>query len=387
MTRGDSSRRPGSGGLRRRLLVALAASVVSLALAELLVRAALPPPQRLSYRRPDHDAAEPTRVRSHAGEGGLYVLTEGGRRLRPDMHVIVENHALSGRRVEIRTNELGYRSPPIGPKGPRPRVLFLGDSVTWGDWLPEEHTFVRRIEALSEQAAEPIETINAAIGAISITEELAILEETGLGVEPDVVVLCFYLNDAQPSRLSRPPRAPSWLAFSHLAAHVWRLLPAKAAAGGEAARAADEFAAVVRREVAAAYPGGEGDPTSDPRAFHREIAAAARDWGAAWSPTAQGVIRRDLTAMARLAEEHGFDLRVVMFPVLLQVQAELVQDHPQRWMRELCAELELPMLDLLPALRSAYRRAPGTLFQDHCHHTAEGNALVAEEIWRFLRGA
>ena len=40
-----------------------------------------------------------------------------------------------------------------------------------------------------------MEAINASKGGIQTSDQLAILEETGLSTRPDIVVLGFYLND------------------------------------------------------------------------------------------------------------------------------------------------------------------------------------------------
>lgn len=90
-----------------------------------------------------------------------------------------------------------YRNREISSKT-KPRVLFLGDSITFGDYLPEEETFVRRVETLSVNGARPLETVNAGIGAIGLQNALSILMEMGIGIDPDVVVIGFYLNDFRP---------------------------------------------------------------------------------------------------------------------------------------------------------------------------------------------
>ena len=66
-----------------------------------------------------------------------------------------------------------YRNREISSKT-KPRVLFLGDSITFGDYLPEEETFVRRVETLSANGARPLETVNAGIGAIGLQNALSI---------------------------------------------------------------------------------------------------------------------------------------------------------------------------------------------------------------------
>ena len=59
--------------------------------------------------------------------------------------------------------------------------------------------FSRLVERLSAEGGEPPETINADVGTIGLEEELAILMETGIQTQPDVVVLDMYLNDVLPS--------------------------------------------------------------------------------------------------------------------------------------------------------------------------------------------
>lgn len=49
-------------------------------------------------------------------------------------------------RVYIETNSLGFRGPELDPVKRRPRVLVLGDSFVMAENLPEESTFVRRLE-------------------------------------------------------------------------------------------------------------------------------------------------------------------------------------------------------------------------------------------------
>jgi len=97
--------------------------------------------------------------------------------------------------------------------------------------VPEEETFVRRIEELSRSAGEPIETINSAVPGIGLESELAILLETGVETEPDVVVLCFYLNDALPSpgvRILPVPRVLEWSRLRSVRREVGRALQGSA---------------------------------------------------------------------------------------------------------------------------------------------------------------
>ena len=181
---------PGAG---RKWALAAASTLFSLLLAEGVCRVAVPAPARVNITVNPPTNAVPAEVRLpvHPEQGGLYVETPAGRRLRPNTTAHIGRHALSGVPVEIRTNALGYRNREIGEKKGK-RILFLGDSITFADYLPEEQCFVRRVETLARAQGKDWETVNAGVGAVSLKTELAIQLETGLALNPDVVVLGWY---------------------------------------------------------------------------------------------------------------------------------------------------------------------------------------------------
>jgi lysophospholipase L1-like esterase len=362
----------------------VAATAIALLLGEVIARVALPPLPSVEVRE-DPGAVDRRRLENEEEQPGLYVHTPVGLRLRANKVAVVHDHYFSGLTFEVRTNSLGYRNPEIGAKT-RPRILFLGDSITIAGYMPEAETYVRRVQALSEEdGGAPLETINAGVGGVSMADELAILTETGLSTDPDVVVLAFYLNDAIPSPavvLLPPPRGlERSRLWAHLALAVARLRGEAEPAREKAIPDLDAWLAEVRRR----YPPGKGDPRVDRGAFNAEISKNFRDWGTAWSEPAWERMEPVLRELHRLAGLHGFALRIVCFPHRLQVDAEFVADEPQRTMKAIATELDTPCLDLLPALRAAERRGVGPLFYDHCHPTAAGHEIVAREILRFLR--
>ena len=382
------------GGAAANLALACASILVALLLAEIGLRLFVPPPAAVRIvhdpdlaRRLAEEGREAREVDMPPVDFGqdVFVRTPTGRRLRANMHIRISNHRLSHRDVEIRTNSLGYRGPEIGPKT-RTRILFLGDSITMAHYLPEEETFVRRVEALSAATTRPLETINAGIAATGLQGEVAILSETGLGTDPDVVVVDYYLNDVQASPGVFLRRIPGALAWSRVAQHVAEAI----AFLGPAARDEDsgidptEFE-TWRRDTALRLPPGPGDPVRDAKAFHRLVLENFDDWGSAWSAGAWERMRPLFLELRRQADARRFRLAFVAFPVRLQVEAEFLEDAPQARLKEVAAEIGAPVLDLLPVLRRARVGAPGPLFYDICHPTTLGNALIAEAIEEFLQ--
>jgi len=386
------TRRDGRSHLGPRIALLASASVLGLAVAEIGARWLLPAPQIVHVADVDHAgrrAAEEARglvarVPHHPEEaaGRLYIETPTGRRLRANARVTIERHSLSQQKVVIATNSLGYRNREIGPKSGR-RVLFLGDSITFGDYVDERQTFVRRVEALARRDGLTWETINAGVGGVGLDNELAILLETGLSTEPDVVVLDFYLNDFQASPGIRVIQLPAPLDRSALLYHGAHALAAGWAAlrirlGGPAEDGIDLDAwAEALAESWSPRDAEEAD-------LRRRALETVYDWGGAFSPPMWERVVPRLRELKALADEHGFELVVVAFPVRDQVEAGRVFDAPQQRLNAELAALDVPLLDLLPVLRAA-GRAPGqALFYDQCHPTPLGNAVVADAIYRFL---
>ncbi|MEN8182073.1 MAG: hypothetical protein ABFS46_06015 [Myxococcota bacterium] len=94
------------------------------------------------------------------------------------------------------------------------------------------------------------------------------------------------------------------------------------------------------------------------------------------------MIDRELAALAKLSEDHGFRVAVVAFPVSFQVQADFLERTPQARLERRATALGFPFLDLLPLLRE---HRGEELFFDQAHLVASANALVARRIVEFLQ--
>jgi lysophospholipase L1-like esterase len=390
------------------LLTTLAALVFALILAESVSRFFLSPPQYISMAARPADpspvvaSSEKTHlsIAQHPDEGGLYRGSPTGRRLNPNRVVTIENHRLSKKRVVIETNSLGYRNPEIGARPADPaykRILFLGDSITFQDFLAEDETFVRLVENKAKQDNRHWETINSGVGAISLKTELAILQESGLSLQPDVVVLDFYLNDFQESKgvniIKLPPLlARSWFLY-HLADGV-AALEGNASNGQQAVEAEDLPRWQQQFEQRVQF--SDGLFNENPPSFNTMVKNNFADYGAAWSDGAWDYMLPLFAELKRLSVEHHFKLVIVGFPIYQQVYTEFVDDYPQQQLKAIGNKLDIPVLDLLPPLRAEALRLRGPsiyhgttiyadLFYDQCHHTPAGSQLVADQIYLFLR--
>jgi lysophospholipase L1-like esterase len=98
----------------------------------------------------------------------------------------------------VTTNSQGLRErevPLQKPAGTR-RVLFLGDSVTFGAGVRNDEPYARLLEAdLQADGAGQVETINAGVVGYNTIQEQGRLDDSGLAYQPDTVVLTFLVND------------------------------------------------------------------------------------------------------------------------------------------------------------------------------------------------
>jgi|GEM_PF-453677 len=381
-------RLPTWAGLRNwtlNLAVVLAAVLVCGLLGEAVLRIVGPTgkKQRAEIAAP---AAGEGRTGVLTGRGSsVYRPAEHGVRLAPSVDVLIKHHAVSGRTVRLRTNRLGHRGEDLPAKsGDEFRILVLGDSITLAEYLPEEETYVGRLAALAgSRRAQTIRVVNAGVASNDLEAAYHILLETGLRVEPDLVLVGLYLNDADPSAVSFPHQIDFFpVNRSRLIQWVWdrlaRLDSTRGRGGDEAAR---------QRFLKSRQVNGHGDLTRDPRASTHLIAQTWFDWGYAWSEEAWLKMGRFLAEIQNQGREHGFRTAVFLFPVKYQVTSEYLDDAPQNSFEQVRSRLNLPGLDLLPVLRRAWRRdgpARGDLFYDQCHLTPWGNLLVAQAILGFL---
>ncbi len=102
--------------------------------------------------------------------------------------------------VTVRTNSLGLRSPEIGEKAGdgTARIAFVGDSIVLGWGVAEQQTFAHRVIAALRAAGYKVDGFNLGVGNYNTLQELALFREVGAPLKPDIIVLSYFINDAEP---------------------------------------------------------------------------------------------------------------------------------------------------------------------------------------------
>ena len=84
--------------------------------------------------------------------------------------------------------------------GTRARILFLGDSFTYGITAEEPQTFVGRLAARWPD----IEMVNSACSGYGQREQLAVLDRLGAALRPDITLLTTFWNDLEDIQRTEP---------------------------------------------------------------------------------------------------------------------------------------------------------------------------------------
>ena len=101
---------------------------------------------------------------------------------------------------DVRTNSYGFRGPEIAEKAADgvARIAFLGDSLAMGWGVAENETFPHQVIADLQKAGRKVDGFNLGVGNYNTTQELALYKDIGAKMKPDIILLAYFINDAEP---------------------------------------------------------------------------------------------------------------------------------------------------------------------------------------------
>ncbi len=270
--------------------------------------------------------------------------------------------------VPARINGLGLRGRERSFEKPPGtfRIVGLGDSFTFGVGVRDEDTWLQRLETLLNlrEDGRRYEVLNAGVGGYGTRDEIAALEHRWMALDPDLVLIGFYLNDAYSERtfnaylhrnstLFREPRGLASVS------RLWDLARYRYLAG-RLRRSIEEF-------YRSHYFGGAAGFLENPGGM-------TVDWGEA---------RRALERGMALTEQRGALLALVIFPDFYELDGDYPFEGIHRFLGEQCRSLGLPCVDLLDTYRGARAADLWVHVTDH-HPNEVAHSIAAEAVARFL---
>lgn len=131
-------------------------------------------------------------------------------------------------------NSLGYPDREPGEKR-GPRVLLLGDSYTEGAGVPRPERFSNQLQGTWQRSCPALEVFAGARCGFDTIDEADVLEKTGDRIKPDLVVVCYVLNDAERDGQAATKRTPALESFlieeCHSYLYYWVHVMRRLAAG------------------------------------------------------------------------------------------------------------------------------------------------------------
>ena len=295
----------------------------------------------------------------------------------------------SGREVRVTLDARGGRKISAAGDGAAnaPWVLFLGDSFTEGFQVDDEEVFAHRIARAHPQWVVE----NAGVGGYGTLQASLLLEEwlaardepapetPRVGSENRLVLLVFFENDLSDNVLSYQPGIGSrpYLGRNE-AGEIVILAPAP-----------EDYARFIA-------PVPFRDWWMDhSRLFRLLNHRVYQRW---WRDRLQRIVDADL---ARFSDSDLFEIcfhaigriqaicarEPLHFGLVLAPRRESVQageSEIRDALLQFARESSIPVLDLLPALRRAWRNGAVPYFEHDIHWTAAGHAVVAETLDRWI---
>lgn len=179
--------------LAKRLTLAAVVTLVMLLLAELVLRMALHEPPSIRFSQDVHELSG---LQLNSFAGVLSNDPDSFWRLSPGTRLPEDEGPFFG----VIANEQGFREDhriDVVKPDNELRILFLGDSCTFGFGVDQSQTFVERCEErLAKQlSGHSIECINAGVPGYTLYQGWSVLATWGDHLQADVVVACFGFND------------------------------------------------------------------------------------------------------------------------------------------------------------------------------------------------
>jgi lysophospholipase L1-like esterase len=298
--------------------------------------------------------------------GSLYDAIEQGPRrfkMRPSSSILVPERYGD---IRYRFNQEGYRDVDHDLGDSRRRLVWLGDSVSFGLGVEQDRTFIARLQ---KALAPSWDLVSLAIFAYHTGNELEALREDGLKYRPALVAVQFYMNDfsihTAPAAGEAPRVSPGL--GDRLVALKNRLIY-KSALYLRLQQAAMRTSYALLHDLRRTrFSDSLND--DEPRSEVRYLAATPDDGRVA----AFNALRE----IQRITEGSGARLLVVLSPDETQLFTDRFDQINER-VRRFCAAQGIELLDPLPQLRAAPNRTE--LFHDGVHYSPAGHALLARLI-------
>lgn len=284
---------------------------------------------------------------------------EIGHWLEPKQQSFTHGEIVEVNSLGLRDREYSRQRPP----GTR-RLLALGDSQTFGNGVALYDTWPKQLELVlrARERSTKWEVINAGLPGSDTWQHERMLSRLVQAYTVDAAILAHYVND-----VVRAPEATGTRDSAFVRTNTWSNRMGYWLKRSSLLLAVWQARAPFRSWVSPQNSPWEeriltGDP--DPRVE------------AGWTQ-----VTHSLAEMKRVSEERGIGFWVAVLPRRDQVSGKQPGREYQRRLKAITADLGVPIIDILPALREAWATERDALFIPwDGHNSALANTVIARLV-------
>ena len=278
-------------------------------------------------------------------------------KVRSDNPAITHEHRPSSSAklmgVEVTLNSLGHRSAELhNPKmDNEKRIYVLGSSFTLGWGVDAEDVFAtvaakRLNDEKGPESGLHYVAVNAGIGNYNSVYEMELFRKQADLVKPDIVVLQYYINDAEPN-----PESTDNVIFRYSLAAAFLYQQIRSLTTVEAMSLEDYYAGLYK----------EGQP--------------------GWE-NAKAALRK----LKELCDERNIPLVATLIPELHDLSKDGPYPPIYAKINDFFAAINVPLIDTFPAISKAFGENPsrGWVSMDDPHPNADVHRIVAEQLYDYL---
>ena len=273
----------------------------------------------------------------------------------PNTQGIVERREY---RIHVHINTKGLRGPEKDyPKPPgKFRILFLGDSFTYGTGAEENETFVHLVEQIG---VSRVDAINGGAPGSSTADEFRFLSLEGYKYSPDLIVLCFFQNDVDDNfqealNTHRQQQSPPGISLVYKALGKINVLLDQGLYGRSALYSAVKY---LKKNYLESY-----------RVSLNEFQ----------------ITRKHLEEMREFAGRKKIPLAMVYIPRREELRKSKEEHLAGAFLEQYAKENQIPLLNLWKVFRER-SDALGLYFPLDTHVNAKGHLIVAGLICEFVK--
>jgi len=288
---------------------------------------------------------------------------------------------------DFKLNSQGFKNSEFTKKETSTyRILGIGDSFAYGV-VPHRHNYLTLLESRLREDHFNVEVLNMGIPGIGPKEYLALLLREGLALQPDMVLLSFFVgNDFTDSQRRRSSRR--WYTYSYLTAFLHYILVTRSKYDGT----------VVHKETTYC----DDCPRIEPSTYlqiEKKRSSIYLVGDQAWEKLLQDTMFY-LKQIQQVCRTKKIDLEVVIIPDEVQVNGSLLtevrsmfpEEAQKKWnvtypidrLTGALREAKIDYIDLYPLFVQA-GKAESLYRPRDSHWNIAGNRLAAEIIEKNIR--